>query len=210
MTKGSSITFCQLNRTKLLYYNMEENYGLIYKITNTINGKLYIGQTVRIKMYLQGRYKGSGVLLKKAKKKYGIENFKIEIVCYAYSQQELNTLETHYIRFFDTVHPKGYNLTNEGTAHQDTRKKLAKASTGRIKKPEEIEKIIQANKGRTISKEQKEAISKFNKGKIVSEETRQKLRMASMGRKKSKEEIEKMKAGLKETFRLKKLQTFPQ
>ena len=48
----------------------------IYRTTNLINGKTYIGQHKR----RPGRYFGSGLLLKNAIKKYGKENFKVEIL----------------------------------------------------------------------------------------------------------------------------------
>ena len=52
--------------------------GHIYKITNLINGKIYIGQhsVSNIKYY----YFGSGLILKQAIKKHGIENFEKKII----------------------------------------------------------------------------------------------------------------------------------
>ena len=49
--------------------------GIIYKTTNLVNGKIYIGKA-RQKRTLDERYFGSGILLKKAVKKHGKENFR--------------------------------------------------------------------------------------------------------------------------------------
>lgn len=87
----------------------------IYKITNTINGKVYVGQHDGSKPH----YFGSGEVLKKAVKKYGKEAFSREIVIEGqFSKQELDALETHYIARFECFFPdfpnKGYNLTRGG------------------------------------------------------------------------------------------------
>ena len=52
--------------------------GYIYKTTNLINGKIYIGQ--HKSSSFDTNYYGSGKLLIKALKKYGKENFKIELI----------------------------------------------------------------------------------------------------------------------------------
>jgi len=63
-------------------------YGFIYITTNMINGKRYIGQKI-----FSGKWKsylGSGVVLLKAIKKYGRQNFNRNIVDIAYSFDELD------------------------------------------------------------------------------------------------------------------------
>lgn len=79
----------------------------IYKITNLINGKYYIGkhQTKR----LDDGYMGSGKVLKHAIKKYGIENFKKEILHIFDNEQEMNAKEKELV----VVNEQTYNL-NEG------------------------------------------------------------------------------------------------
>lgn len=73
-------------------------YGFVYITKNLINGKLYVGQksfTPDWKKYL-----GSGTALKLAIKKYGKQNFKKTILCYAENEEELNQLEYFYIKLF--------------------------------------------------------------------------------------------------------------
>ena len=96
-------------------------YGIIYKITNTINNKIYIGQTTR-KNGFDGRYRSSleqnthNKHLKLSIQKYGIDNFQIDKEFYvAYSLEELNEKEVEYITLYNSNEPKyGYNIRGGG------------------------------------------------------------------------------------------------
>lgn len=92
----------------------QKPYGLIYKTTNLINNKIYIGQTTNVQKWEKREYKGSGKLIKSSIKKYGWENFKSELICYAYNQEELNDLEIKYIEEFNSIFPNGYNISPGG------------------------------------------------------------------------------------------------
>ena len=111
----------------------------IYRITNTINGKAYIGQSVDI----EGRWKQhisqtrDKFAIGNAIDKYGIDNFSFDIIarCPAHC---LDTLEIVFIRELGTLTPDGYNISVGGAAFM---------------------------KGRKFTDEHKQKISKGNKGK---------------------------------------------
>ena len=71
-------------------------YGYIYLTTNLINNKKYIGQHRASKFNM--KYLGSGIHLTNAIKKYGKENFKLEVLCECFSEQELNEKEKYFIK----------------------------------------------------------------------------------------------------------------
>ena len=84
---------------------------IIYKTTNLINNKSYIGQD----SHNNPNYLGSGVYLNRSIKKYGKEKFVKEIVAYCDTKDTLDFLEKFYIKFFDSRNPeKGYNLMDGG------------------------------------------------------------------------------------------------
>ena len=70
---------------------MDEKYYLIYQITNNINGKIYIGKHETDN--LDDDYFGSGTHLKRAQKKYGLENFTKTILYCLQNKEEMNLLE---------------------------------------------------------------------------------------------------------------------
>lgn len=90
-------------------------YGYIYKTTNLANGKIYIGQKQSSK-FLGRTYLGSGLLLREAVTKYGRNNFDVELIAEAFSREELNRLEKHYIAVYRACDLSvGYNLSAGGS-----------------------------------------------------------------------------------------------
>ena len=90
-----------------------KKYNYIYIITNTLDGKIYIGQHTSNK--LNDNYFGSGLRIKRAIKKYGKENFTKEILAYTDTQESLNWLEKYYIRKYKAQNPEiGYNIAFGG------------------------------------------------------------------------------------------------
>lgn len=84
----------------------------IYKTTNLSDGSYYIGKHTT-KRFVDG-YLGSGKILLQKIKKYGKENFTREILEYAVSERELNSLEEKYVNIDVVSDPKSYNLTIGG------------------------------------------------------------------------------------------------
>ena len=70
------------------------DYGYVYKTTNLINGKIYIGQN---KGTIDLSYLGSGKLIFRAIKKYGRKNFRLEVLAFATTKPMLDGLEQKYI-----------------------------------------------------------------------------------------------------------------
>lgn len=93
--------------------------GYIYKITNLINNKIYIGQTIndvdlRFRQHLSAARNGSHLYLHQAIRKYGAENFQVEIL-ETIANESLNNREIYYIKKYNSnnsIH--GYNLDSGG------------------------------------------------------------------------------------------------
>ena len=93
---------------------MEEYIMYIYKTTNLITNKIYIGQHKK-KIANNKTYFGSGKLLKEKIKEYGIENFKNDILEYCNSIDELNEKEIFWIKNLCSTNQNiGYNITSGG------------------------------------------------------------------------------------------------
>lgn len=107
---------------------------IIYKITNNINNKVYVGQTVRtLEERMAEHQRHSRIVVDKAIKKYGIDNFEIEIIDKASSIEELNELEIKWISFYNSIAPNGYNQCIGGdntlgyNHKEESKKKMSKA-----------------------------------------------------------------------------------
>lgn len=174
---------------------MKELYGIIYKTTCLVNGKIYIGQTIH---WQDKSYLGSGVLFLNALRKYGRKNFKRETLKLCYSQPQLDAWETVMVRKYDSTNPDiGYNIL-PGTAN-----KFGQVNPARIPEIQEKIKKKKAGKyrgkncywfGKNISEEAKTKLSKKAKkrlsdprnnpmyGKKQRDETKKKISKSRMGK----------------------------
>lgn len=174
----------------------------IYKITNLINGKIYIGKdTTSNKNYF-----GSGKLIVRSIKKYGIENFSKEILERCEDNIELCKKEKEWIKYYNsTDRTIGYNISNGGDGGD--------VITNNPNREEILQKISKVRKGKKyedfLTEEQvksyKEKLSKHLKGKTFDErfgverskEIRQKISNASklrlVGKKKEVKKVVKKK-----------------
>ena len=90
---------------------------IIYKITNTQNNKVYIGQTIRTLEQRFNRHKNDALHnildthFARAIREYGPDSFIAEVIDTAESQEELNKKEQYWIQYYDSVN-QGYNETD--------------------------------------------------------------------------------------------------
>ena len=177
---------------------------IIYKVTNLINQKIYIGKTIK----KNKNYLGSGNLIKLAVKRYGRKNFSRKILEECNSIEELNKQEKFWIEELNSnKRGVGYNITNGGEggdvftnnsnkeairiklrengkkslgryhteeSKQKNREKHFGVSWGKHTK-ETKEKISKLHKGRKFTEEHKRELSKKRKLRITTEKTKKKM-----------------------------------
>jgi group I intron endonuclease len=163
----------------------------VYLVTNTVNGKQYIGQTTQpVAIRWTQHVRESRRLhlpLYAAIRKYGATSFILSVLGSASSQEELNQLEMGFIDAYNTLDRDfGYNLHEGGNKPPlmtpETAAKSGLSRRGRKRPQHVIDAVRRAQLGNT-----------HKLGKEVSSETRQKIGKAHKGMKHTPESIEKIK-----------------
>lgn len=170
----------------------------IYKITNILNGKMYIGSSKEIKERKSSHFrnlkngKHHSIYLQNAYDKYGKENFLFEPVIDCL-EKELKVYEDYYIGYYQPVYnmcklSSRYTMTDElwlklsnrnkgRIVSDETRKKLSEAHKGHVNSKESYEKGTATRRARGMT--EKELAWRF--GKIPNDETRKKMSLAKLG-----------------------------
>ena len=165
-----------------------ENKAGVYIIRNEVNGKYYIGESVRMKTRMTAHISSRKQLIARSIQKYGVENFSIEVYYLEhFKKKDLIDLEEQMIKRYDCLHPKGYNILPCGTDQsgvvfsEERLKKMSEFMKGKryalgYKHTEETKrKISLMQKGKKkppFSQEHCKNISKSKKGRIVPLEER--------------------------------------
>lgn len=170
--------------------------GEIYISVNEKNGKMYIGQAVC--QFSNGRKWGAVRrwrnhvkkaernicecrLIENAIRKHGADSFTL-IIIHECPVEELNYWEEFYIRNYDTIAPKGYNLMSgggNGRKHSDqTKLKMSITRTGKTHSELTKQRIGYSHKGKKISEKTRENIGRSSKFRNIYPENRQKIQEA--------------------------------
>ena len=194
----------------------------IYKIVNTVNGMMYIGQSVNPKYRARRHFwKNNGCIkLRNAIQKYGKDAFVFSVLCWCADKKDANELEELLIDVCDTRNI-GYNITPGGygtgagelnpfygqTHTEATRKKLSELGSGRVMSDSTRKKIAVANANRVVSEATKEKLrarpksdlcskrtAEANKTRVWTKEAREKLAAHSRGKTMSEETKAKVAA----------------
>lgn len=152
---------------------------IIYKATNKINNKSYIGQTINSLKQRKKEHandiKRFNTVFCKALRKYGKENFKWKVIEKCNSLNKLNEREKYWIKELKTQNPNGYNLTEGGwnaLVPSETKIKISNKLKGRPS----------PNKGNKFSEElKKQIVNNRSWYKKHSPQTRKKISKALIG-----------------------------
>ncbi len=165
---------------------------IVYKATNTINGKVYIGKTSqslsqRWKLHLKAARLGERYYFHRAIRKYGPEVFALETLYRAKTADELSKMETFFIVLHQSHEPEnGYNMTLGGDGVVSKEAHCRAGLTRRGRKYPNISASLMGHKVPEASR-RRMSISAKNRppsrlGKTHSEESRKRIGAAGKGR----------------------------
>ena len=165
-------------------------FYIVYKVTNVINKKIYIG--AHKTKNIQDNYMGSGKLLKKAIKKYGIENFKKEILAICDAETNMYEIEKklvneEFIDQSDTYNLKiggsgGFNFINENNLNNINNTGVGgKSYAKKVKEDKNFRKNLSNKNSERLKKLHSEGKFKYNNfsGKKHSSNTKEKIGKAN-------------------------------
>ena len=172
-----------------------KKYHFIYKTTNLLSGRYYIG--MHSSDSLTDGYLGSGTYLRRAINKHGKENFEREILEFCKTREELKSRESEIVNLNEVANIECMNLRVGGCGvdyttipSEETCEKISKAlignrngsgNKGKTHSEETRRKIGEASRGRTHSDETRKKLRDINTGKTHSDETRKKLSESHIG-----------------------------
>jgi group I intron endonuclease len=140
-------------------------FHILYKVTNKVNGKFYVGIHSSVK--LNDSYLGSGTVIKRSVAKYGKENHVKEVIVFAEDRNQLEYIESKVVNEELIAHPLCLNLKLGGKGgrilNEESKAAISKALTGIKHSSEAKMKMSIARKGKTFSEEHKRGISEAKK-----------------------------------------------
>ena len=171
----------------------------IYKITNQVNGKAYIGKSVHdaSKTRIRSHFKGCGgaIALANAIDKYGKDAFTWEILDDGIIPELVDSYEIESIEKHGTLSPSGYNLTRGGESGQfseESRRKMSESSRAENLSAKTRRKMSEVQKGKKHTKEARRKMSASRIGKKHAKETKRKISEGRRGKKHTEESKCKM------------------
>lgn len=186
-----------------------ERRGCIYVLHCLVTDKKYVGKV--LKTTAEKRWASHincsnidkpRILLHKAIKKYGVENFSAEVVQHNVDASKLNDAESRWVKRLGTLVPGGYNLTLGGDGsygfkhNAETRRKMSAKAKEVWQRSSHQKLMSQVHTGQTHTPESRSRISKSLLGRTVSDEIRAKI---STGNKAHVANIARLRRGVHRT-----------
>lgn len=126
---------------------------IVYKATNIVNGKKYVGQTTNTLEYRKDQHRRDSMRKNRphtrfleAIKEHGFDNFSFEVIEECDTIEVLHSREQHWIRFYDTTNKEnGYNLDSGGiycVKSESTKQKISESSKLSWQNPDSAKRMM--------------------------------------------------------------------